>query len=715
MPNQTNALAAAASAYLRSAMHQPVQWREWGEEAFAAARREDKPVLLDIGAVWCHWCHVMDRESYENAETAHLINQMFVAVKVDRDERPDVDVRYQAAVQAMNGQGGWPLTAFLTPEGQPFYGGTYFPPEDSFGRPGFRRVLRSVAQAYRQKPREVLGSAASVMRVIAAGSVSGHTGAVDPAIVTHLLSAAKAEFDAEHGGFGGVPKFPHPAVIDLLIDHYLRTGDDGAREVFTVTLQRMARGGICDQLGGGFHRYSTDERWVVPHFEKMSYDNAQLLNNYVHAWQATGEPAFAEAAHGIIRWMDSWLSDREHGGFYASQDADVSPDDDGGYFTWTMDEARAALDEPELEVAALHYGFDESGEMPLSSGRNVLFQRAEVEEIARRLSVAAETAAERLGSAKRKLYDARCRRPAPFVDRTLYTGWNALCVSAYLQAARALSLEPERVFALRSLNRILAEGWSAAGGLKHTISSCAGQGPARQSPAVLDEYAFLITACLDGYEATADSAYFSVARSIADTMIWRFADSEGGGFFDTDIYAGEKLGALAARRKPFQDLPTPAGNSAAAVALLRLHAYTGQAYYREVARKTLEVFAGVVRPFGIFVASYGIAVLLFSQPHTQVVVLGDDALAERLYRAAADHFSLTQSELRFTGHELASWPLPAALAETLPNLQEMTKGKSTALVCSGGTCHAPLDDPAMLARLLRSTPAEQSLPDVSAA
>src|SRR6516225_9159238 len=320
-----NALSNSASSYLRSAMHQPVRWHEWGDEAFQLAKSENKPILLDIGAVWCHWCHVMDRESYDDPEIASLVNERFIAIKVDRDERPDIDSRYQLAVQAISGQGGWPLTAFLTPEGKPFYGGTYFPPQDHYGRPSFRRVLVSIADAYREKHGDVIDQSNLVEGAIAhSESFAGKTGELSPKVIADILESALKMFDDRHGGFGSAPKFPHPSMIDLLIDSYLRTGEERLRMVFTTTLERMARGGIYDQLAGGFHRYSVDDRWVVPHFEKMSYDNSELLKNYVHAYLATGSEFFRNVATDIIRWVDAWLSDRAQGGFYASQDADYS-------------------------------------------------------------------------------------------------------------------------------------------------------------------------------------------------------------------------------------------------------------------------------------------------------------------------------------------------------------------------------------------------------
>src|SRR6476646_4092357 len=433
MTTQTlNALSRASSAYLRSAMHQPIQWNEWGEEAFATAKRENKPILLDIGAVWCHWCHVMDRESYDDPEVARIVNERFVAVKVDRDERPDIDSRYQVAVSAISGQGGWPLTAFLTPDGKPFYGGTYFPPDDNYGRPSFKRVLQSIADAYHQKNTEVVDQAQMVEIAISrAESFSGGSGEFSPKVIDEIVEAAVKMFDPQNGGFGSAPKFPHPAVLDLLIDQYARSGKQELRDVFVSTLERMARGGVYDQLAGGFHRYSVDEHWIVPHFEKMSYDNSELLKNYVHGYQLTGNEFFAFVAKDIVRWMDEVLSDREHGGFYASQDADISLDDDGDYFTWTLDEAEAVLSTDELQVAMLHYDIGEVGEMHHNPAKNVLYLRASIEEVAERVKKTPQEVQTILDSAKKKMYAARLERTTPFVDKTVYVGWNALCVSAY--------------------------------------------------------------------------------------------------------------------------------------------------------------------------------------------------------------------------------------------------------------------------------------------
>src|SRR5579863_3624741 len=620
-----NSLARASSAYLRSAMHQPIQWHEWGEEAFAAARNDNKPMLLDIGAVWCHWCHVMDRESYDDPEVAAIVNQYFVAVKVDRDERPDIDSRYQTAVQAVSGQGGWPLTAFLTPDGKPFYGGTYFPPTDGYGRPSFRRVLLSIANAYKEKHGDVVEQAQMVENAIAQSeSFAGRSGQVSRSVIDAIQASAFKMFDPQHGGFGQAPKFPHPSALDLLIESYARTNDDELRNLIVTTLEHMANGGVYDQLAGGFHRYSVDERWVVPHFEKMCYDNSELLKNYVHAYQATGSEFFASVARDIIRWMDECLSDRERGGFYASQDADISMDNDGDYFTWTLDEARAVLTEEEAQVAALHYDINEIGEMHHNPAKNVLYVRAPIEEIARRMSLSVERVNELLDSAKKKMYAARLERPTPYVDKTVYAGWNALCISAYLEAAKVLELEAAEHFALRSLDRILAEAWrlqantkslahaAPAAQLLHVVSYSDPKAEHREVAGLLDDYAFTALACLDAYEATGALSYFKFAQAISDAMIARFYDATSGGFFDSEpVPEGSSLGVLATPRKPVQDSPTPAGNPMAAIALTRLHHYTGDASYREKAELTLETFAGVAEQFGIFAATYGTAVVHF--------------------------------------------------------------------------------------------------------
>ena len=703
MTTQTlNSLSKASSAYLRSAMHQPIQWNEWGEEAFATAQRENKPILLDIGAVWCHWCHVMDRESYDDPEVARIVNELFVAVKVDRDERPDIDSRYQVAVSAISGQGGWPLTAFLTPDGKPFYGGTYFPPHENYGRPSFKRVLQSIADAYRQKNAEVVDQAQMVEVAISrAESFAGASGDLSPKVVDAIVESALKMFDPQNGGFGSAPKFPHPAVLDLLMDQYTRSGNEKLRDVFVPTLEKMARGGVYDQLAGGFHRYSVDEHWIVPHFEKMCYDNSELLKNYVHAYQVTGSEFFTSVARDIIRWMDEWLSDRERGGFYASQDADYSMDDDGDYFTWTRAEMQAVLTEEEAAVAGLHYDVNEVGEMHHNPEKNVLYIRASVEEISTRLKLSVDVVRALLESARTKMYAARLKRPTPYVDKTIYVGWNSLCVSAYLEAGKVLGLDRAKHFALRSLDRVLAEAWQAEEGLQHVLAYSDPAAEKRMVPGLLDDYAFTAVACLDAYEATADLSYFNFAQRITDKMVERFFDPVSGGFFDSAAGGSEKvLGVLGTRRKPFQDSPTPAGNSVAAIALLRLYAFTNQQGYREKAEQTLELPAALAGKFGIFAATYAIAAVHSLMPHAQVVAIGEDDLADQFCAVASSFFAFNKTVLKLATNKVVPQNLPPALAETIPQLPAIKEGKSVAVVCSGFSCQPPVTDPEQLRRTL---------------
>src|SRR5271154_4807311 len=686
-----NSLARASSAYLRSAMHQPIRWHEWGEEAFASAQRENKPMLLDIGAVWCHWCHVMDRESYDDAEVAAIVNEHFIAVKVDRDERPDIDSRYQAAVSAVSGQGGWPLTAFLTPEGKPFYGGTYFPPTDGYGRPSFKRVLISIANAYKEKHGDVVEQAKMVESAIAqAESFAGRSGRISASIIAAIEKSAFKMFDPQHGGFGQAPKFPHPSALDLLIEQYSRNGDENLRNIIVTTLEHMANGGVYDQLAGGFHRYSVDERWVVPHFEKMCYDNSELLKNYVHAYQATGLEFFAEVARDIIRWMDEWLSDRERGGFYASQDADLSMDDDGDYFTWTLAEARAVLTEEEASVACLYYDINEIGEMHHNPAKNVLYVRAPTEEISKRLNLPVSRIASLLQSAKQKMYAARLKRPTPYVDKTVYVSWNALCVSAYLEAGRVLDLPEVRAFALKSLDRVLAEARDSKTGLAHVVAYGEKGGNGALVAGVLEDYVFLGHAALDAWEMTGEMKYYIAAESIAESALERFYDPVGSGFSDTEkpTEGERRLGALVTRRKPLQDSPTPAGNPMAAALLLRLEALNGSEDYAVKAQETLETFAGVVEHFGLYAASYGLALQRLVLRSVQVCVIGDDAAARRLEAVALARYAVNKSVIRLRRDQLGA--LPRSLAETLPHLPGLKGEGSFAVVCDGNGCLPPV-------------------------
>ena len=691
-----NRLKDSASPYLRSAAHQPIDWFEWGEEAFARAQKEDKPMLLDIGAVWCHWYHVIDRESYENPVISQIINEHFVPVKVDRDERPDVDARYQSAISAISGQGGWPLTGFLMPDGKPFFGGTYFPPEDQFGRPGFRRVLLAVADSYKNKKADLLKAAESLADSVAQAEVfTGAHGKFDAEIVDSQVRAITQLFDIKNGGFGKAPKFPHCSAIDLVLERYQQTKERHLLAMAETTLKKMALGGVYDQLAGGFHRYSVDERWLVPHFEKMSYDNSELLKNYLHGWRATRNRFLCETAGSIIGWVNQDLSDQKNGGFYASQDADYSLDDDGDYFTWTLDELRASLPLHTARVMELHYDVEAQGEMHHNPAKNVLWIARDAAEIAETLKV--DEAAVRLmvASAKAQLLAARLPRPTPYVDKTMYVSWNAMFVSAYLEAGRMLEgeiAESCRKFSLKTLDRMLRETWTAEQGFAHRIG-----GPALRGS--LDDQVFGAMALLDAYEATLDAKYFQAAQRTMDIAIEKYGDAERGGFFDRASDA-PPMGGLDVRRKPFQDSPTPGANSVAAMALTRLHNYTGEQKYYDWAKKTLEAFAGIAPQFGMFAATYGLAATLFANHPIQVVITGaeSDATANALEEAANSIFRFGKAVLRVKPG-LAAEYLPLALRETLPHL---AADKAMASVCFGNSCLPPTNDPEKLKTILEN-------------
>jgi len=698
-PSKTgNQLEHAASSYLRSARHQPVRWHAWGEAAFAQAQAENKPILLDIGAVWCHWCHVMDRESYEDGEIAALINDLFVAVKVDRDERPDVDARYQAAVSAISGQGGWPLTAFLTPDGRPYFGGTYIPRDDRYGRPGMGRVLLAMAQVWRERRDEALETAGSVMAAIEHNeSFSGRNGELNLALVDKIAASILAQFDPRNGGFGSQPKFPHPAALDLLLEVAINRSNNRAREAFTATLEKMARGGVYDQLAGGFHRYSVDERWVVPHFEKMIYDNTELLRNYVHGYQSFVREDFLLIAREIVAWLDATMTDRERGGFYGSQDADVGLDDDGDYFTWTLDETRAVLSGEELEFAEKYWDIGELGDMHHNPAKNVLHVNQTLAEMAARSGANEESLHMLRNSAHAKLLAARAQRTAPYIDRTLYTSWNAMAVTAYLEAARALRDEKACEFALLTLNRLLEEAWGGKTTLRHVIAYPDGLSQRESAPGTLDDHAFTVNACIDGWLASGEMKFYRAAIKLADAMIEQFNDASAGGFFDTSAPLNDEpaeipLGALTARRKPLQDAPTPAGNPTAATALLRLEALSGREDYRAIAEGTLANFAGIVGHFGLYAGSYGLAAERLLIDPVQVVIVGSGPEGDRLEATAVAGFAVNKTVLRIEPSKLVAGELPEALAETLLQVPTPAGTSAWALVCRGRTCLPPVTD-----------------------
>jgi uncharacterized protein len=700
----TNALAGAASAYLRSAAHQPVQWREWSEATFAAAQQQDKPILLDIGAVWCHWGHVMDRESYENEEIARLINEHYIAIKVDRDERPDIDARYQVAVNALTGQGGWPLTAFLTPEGKPFYGGTYLPPEDAGGRPGMKHVLDAIAHNYRTHKADILSSADQVAAALkSAESLAKREGKAGPGIVEAVVNEIAGMFDTKHGGFGNAPKFPHPTAIDLLLETYLETRQERLLNVVATTLEKMGKGGVYDQLGGGFHRYSVDDRWRVPHFEKMSYDNAGLLINYLRTYQVTGQEFFREIAAGIINYVEAVLTS-PGGGYFASQDADYSLEDDGDYFTWTLDEIQAALTEQEAEVAAQYYQVEKVGEMHHNPAKNVLFIDQPYEAIAARLKLTREEVEKVLATAKGKLLAARSRRPTPFVDTALYASWNGMLVSAFLEAYKILGLDAARDSALQALDLFLAKAYDPAKGMAHSLMPQAEVSSGFDSRAsnfdLFDDQVFMAAALLDAYEVTGRKSYCDRAEKLMDTTIRRFWDDEGGGFFDTAKDIDGRPGSLSFERKSFQDSPTPAANSVAAAVLDRLATLTDRADLRQKAEDVFDMFGAKAREYGLFAASFALALANHLRPQTEIVVIGPagDARTRELLRVAYQVPRAGKRVLALDPQAVKAKDLPPGLLATLPNLP--LDDAPLALVCVGTTCRPPVRTPSSLLQTL---------------
>jgi hypothetical protein len=464
----------------------------------------------------------------------------------------------------------------------------------------------------------------------------------------------------------------------------------------------MAHGGVYDQLAGGFHRYSVDEQWVVPHFEKMLYDNTELLRNYVHGFQSLVREDFLRTAQETIGWLDAAMTDRERGGFFASQDADIDLDDDGDYFTWTLDEARAVLDPAELDLASRYWDIGELGDMHHNPAKNVLHVKLSLEQVADEMGKPAEELGPLLDSARRKLLSARATRTTPFIDRTLYTGWNAMAVRAYLEAARLLRMDAAREFALRTLDRMLAEAWDGAGGLSHVIAYPEGVPPAEKVPGNLDDYAFTVHACIEGWLASGEMQYYRAAVKLADAMIAHFYNLTGGAFFDVAAPRDGSipLGALGARRTPLQDAPTPAGNPTAASALLRLEALSGRRPYREIAEDTLATFAGIVEHFGLYAGSYGLALEQLLLDPIQVVVVGSGAEAASLEATAMAGFAVNKTVIRIAPHQLVPGGIPEVLEETLLQVPAPAGAEAWALVCRGHTCLPPATKPEALLEAL---------------
>ncbi len=647
-----NRLASEKSAYLKNAADQRIDWYPWSDEPFERARKEGKPVFLSTGAVWCHWCHVMARESFYNEDVVRLLNENFICVKLDRDERPDIDRRYQQAVAAMGNGSGWPLSVFLTPERKPFFGGTYFPPADSHGRPGFRKVIETVAGFFRDKRGEVEEYAGNLVDYLR--PEPSRPGELREGMIRTAEDRILSEFDPQSGGFGSSPKFPMSGAVDFLTNRFFLGGKEEAGFAVRKTLESMAKGGFHDQLGGGFHRYSTDEAWIVPHFEKMADDNAWLLRNYLNGWSVFGDAYFRDVAGGIMSFVLDVLSDPE-GGFYASQDADVTPEDEGGYFTWTVEEFGRPLTSEEFEVLSLHL-FHEKGALQHDPRKRVLFVAMEPEEVARKTGMDTAMVNELIGSGLNKLLAERRKRETPFVDRTLYTSLNGMMITSFLLAFGAFREARPRDFAMKSLDRILKLRFDGRR-LFHSEGT----------DGMLEDYAYLAEALLTAYEVSGDPAHLEKSEEMMGLCIRTFWDEDAGGFFDSEK---EVLGA---RLKTVEDMPRPSANAVGVMMLLRLSAITGRDDYMDRAEKALRAFSGNALDMGIHAGHYFSAM----------------SASFHLLRLAVE--APPQSELAETAVSFFSPYKSIVYAED--------RGRVTP--CLNGVCYEPVSDPKSLRDFLR--------------
>ncbi|MFQ5665848.1 MAG: thioredoxin domain-containing protein [Candidatus Binatia bacterium] len=666
----TNRLIHETSPYLRQHAHNPVDWYPWGAEALARARAENKPILLSIGYSACHWCHVMAHESFADEETARLMNERFVNVKVDREERPDIDHLYMNAVQMLAGRGGWPMTMFLTPDAKPFYGGTYFPPEDRYGVPSFRRVLLAVAEAYREKPEDVRKTVGQVLAGLQRmEAVEPSRQPVDAGLTSSAAARLSEAYDAAYGGLGGAPKFPNAAVLDLFLRTYRHSGQQRYLQMVLHTLRQMARGGIYDQLGGGFHRYSVDERWLVPHFEKMLYDNAQLVPLYLSAYQLTGEPFFAEIARDVLAYVSREMRSAE-GGFYATQDAD-SEGEEGRFFLWDVAEVRACLGDEAADLVCRYWDVSEAGNF---EHRNILHVTLEVEQLARMFRRDAGEVRRLIAEARSKLFAARALRVKAGLDDKILTSWNGLMISAYAKAAEVLADAEYRQTAIEAVafvKRQLQRGTRLLSSYKGGVARLNGY---------LDDYAFFVQALLDVFELVQERQYLEDAIALADVMITHFWDARSAGFF----FTSDDHEALIMRSKPATDGSVPSGNSVAVAALLRLYYYTENAVYLDRAAATLHLFSAQMReqPFG-FARMLCAADFYTRKPYEIVAVAAPSAAgAVSLLRGIRQAY--VPNRILRVVDPTRGGQLPAQL-----HGKGQVNGKPTVYVCHDKTCSAP--------------------------
>ena len=682
----TNRLDGESSPYLRQHAHNPVDWYPWGEEALERARTADRPILLSVGYSACHWCHVMERESFENEQIAQLMNEHFVNIKVDREERPDIDEIYMTAVQTMTGQGGWPMTVFLAPDLRPFYGGTYFPPENRYGRPGFPKVLEALADFYRENRDGVEEKAAELMRALDQSAQFLTPGGIPgEEILDGACEQLKATYDSTYGGFGGAPKFPPSMSLSLLLRRYVRRGDERALEIVEHTLKSMARGGMYDQLGGGFHRYSTDERWLVPHFEKMLYDNALLVWTYLEAHQATQDVFYREVVEQTLGYVLREMTQPE-GGFYAAQDAD-SEGEEGKFFSWFPEEIEELLGGEDAALFMRYYGVSPEGNF--EHGRSILHVENELEGVARFLKVPAAPLAEVLTRGREVLLAARQQRIAPARDDKILTAWNGLMISAMARAYQVIGDERYLQAAIAAADFIL-ERMVRAGQLLHTCKDGRAQIPAFQ-----DDYACLVNGLLDLYEASFELRFFAAAQAWTAAMVERFWDGEEGGFF----YAAADATDLIVRTKNPFDNATPGGNSIGALVLLRLGAMQGDQALWQRGEQTLALFEQLLRRSPAGGAQMLCALDFYLARPSEIALVGDRAAC--LAFAAAIHGRFAPNKVLLAAAAGAS-----EAADALPLLEGKLATSGRAYLCRDSTCSQPLDTAAdLLAELETETAA----------
>ncbi len=677
-----NRLGRETSPYLLQHQYNPVDWYPWGEEAFARARAEGKPVLLSVGYSACHWCHVMERESFEDPAIARLMNENFVNVKVDREERPDVDAIYMQAVQSMTGHGGWPMTVFLTPEGVPFYGGTYFPPSDRQGLPGFPRVLQSIAEVYRQERdrvdeagRQLMDQLRQSERVRAGGDLLTRD------VLDGAFQRLSAEADREHGGLGRAPKFPQPMTYDFLLRYWRRTGSPDALAIVRLTLTRMARGGIYDQLGGGFHRYAVDQVWLVPHFEKMLYDQGQLVLLYLHAWQATGDPEYRRIAAETLDYVAREMTDAA-GGFYSTQDAD-SEGEEGKFFLWREAELRELLDPEEARVAVAYWGLAEG---PNFEGRSILHVPRDPDGVAGALGLGREEMDRLLGRARRKLVEARERRVKPERDEKVLAGWNGMMLRAFAEAASVLERPDYRRVAERNAAFVLG-ALRPEGRLLRTWK--AGQA---KLLGYLEDHAMVADGLLALYEATFDRRWLDAGREVADAMLRLFWDPATEAFFDT----GSDHETLIVRPRNLFDSAVPSGTSVAADVLFRLAVLTGEASYERIGLAAIRPVAPLMTRYPSGFGRFLAALDFHLGPAVEVAVLWprptDDPTRLPLLREVFRRYLPTRVLAGAPQGETAGLPLLEG--------KRARDGQPTAYVCERYACQAPTTDPAELGRQL---------------